>query len=292
VIFPKERADMKSLLSFFLLVLFQGIQCLKDSRPALFLLGDSTGKEFCQKYYSFHCKQNIQIHYEEAKPDSQNQSAKLDFVSDAWTCDKGLFSVVGYFIHWGVGTAPYHDNYKYHRIPGGFPGQEVDKLNTTLSMMTALSRFIAHTREYSPRLSVVFTSNLWDARRKIDHFDTLSNDIWRGNYTSDFQKNVLLLKQMLYSYGRADQLFLTTRWMPNFRTFENMASVESLTVIINDVTRKIASKFEIELLDDESLTHGLTAEEYLRDKSHQNDFLNSKMVKEYSFRCANISVSK
>jgi hypothetical protein len=160
VIFPEDRAKMQSLLSLFLLVFFQDIQCHNDSRPALFLLGDSTGKEFCHIYYNNHCKKNIQIHYE-MQPEfyTQNPKTKMDLVSDAWTCDKGLFSVVGYFIHWGVGTAPYHNNYKSHSIPGGFPGQEEGKLNTTLSMITALSRFSEHTREYSPRLSVVFTSN-------------------------------------------------------------------------------------------------------------------------------------
>jgi hypothetical protein len=207
---------------------------------------------------------------------SQNLKTK-HHVSDAWTCDKGQFSVVGYFLHWGVGTAPYHDSYKSHRIPGGFPGHEEGKLNTTLSMISTLSRFSEHTRQYSPRLSVAFTSNFWDLTRKEGHFGTLSNDIWRDNFTSDFQKHALLLKQMIYSYGRADRLFLTTKWIA---FFNNQTETESLIVIINEVTRKTASEFEIELLDDESLTFGLTSNEYLKDHCHQNDFLNSKMIKD------------
>ena len=98
------------------------------------------------------------------------------------------FHSLSYFLHFGVSSdGVYHQKWTTHINSNwngpGYTGQGVD---SPLMLYEAILRFLHYFRGCEPR--VVFSSYLWDIKRKQEYFYTMNDDVWISEFRTNFTR--------------------------------------------------------------------------------------------------------
>ena len=153
------------------------------SRGICLLLLGSSRFRYIYKYSDGICAKTSSLTWYGTKSDS-----RYGTMAGTLCANTSHFHSLSYFLHFGVSSdGVYHQKWTTHINSNwngpGYTGQGVD---SPLMLYEAILRFLHYFRGCEPR--VVFSSYLWDIKRKQEYFYTMNDDVWISEFRTNFTR--------------------------------------------------------------------------------------------------------
>lgn len=167
--------------------------CHSSYSSSMFLLGDSVS----EKIYSYGLRSLLNCSVVDPRTLLRVEQSDRIPSGNGYVCiNRYNIDRIGYVIHWGVGSPPYHHSWEDHRFPNS---TLFSRSNILLAIDEFLHRIASNGPDHSPVF--VFQTNLWDIKRHYGHKLYHSNDAFRREYLYNCTTMVIEILQKIRSHN-------------------------------------------------------------------------------------------